>query len=253
MTRRENLRDQYEDALFALLMDDLAWQEGERLLELNERLKNDPDADVPEEVMARCRKVINREFTKKTALKAGRVSWNVFKRAAVAACMTVLLFSVAFAASETVRINTLNLVIEVFDRYTDYSFRPAPEPAPEESDNVKFSGFEVGWVPEGLTMTEQKTMSGYMSTIYEGSHGEYLSIRLYSLGEAGVMGINTEDAVVEDITINEWNASLITTDHFQVIIPFPERKQFLCASFFTEETPPEKEELLRIIEGISLY
>ena len=51
MTRRENLRDQYEDALFALLMDDLAWQEGERLLELNERLKNDPDADVPEEVM----------------------------------------------------------------------------------------------------------------------------------------------------------------------------------------------------------
>ena len=48
MTRRENLRDQYEDALFALLMDDLAWQEGERLLELNERLKNDPDADVPD-------------------------------------------------------------------------------------------------------------------------------------------------------------------------------------------------------------
>lgn len=249
MTRRENLRDQYEDALFALLMDDLAWQEGERLLELNESLKNDPDADIPEEVMARCRKVINREFTKKAALKAGRVSWNVFKRVAVAACMTVLLFSVAFAASETVRINTLNLVIEVFDRYTNYSFSPAPE----ESDNVKFSGFEVGWVPEGLTMTEQKNRSDYVSTIYEGSHGEYLSIRLYTLGEAGVMGINTEDAVVEDITINDWNASLVTTDHFQVVIPFPEKKQIFCASFFTEETPPKKEEFLRIMEGISLY
>lgn len=251
MTRRENLQDQYEDAMFALLMDDLAWQEGERLLALNERLKDDPDAEVPEEVMARCRKVINRAFTKKAALKAGRFSWNVFKRVAIAACMTVLLFSVAFAASETVRVSTMNLMIEVFDRYTDYSFGPAPE----ESDNVKFSGFEVGWMPEGLTMTEQKTMSGYMSTIYEGSHGEYLSIRLYTLGEAGVMGINTEDAVVEDITINDWNASLITTDHFQVVIPFPEKKQIFCASFFTEDifSESEKGEFLKILENVTLY
>ena len=28
MTNREKLQDQYEDALFALLMDDLAWREG---------------------------------------------------------------------------------------------------------------------------------------------------------------------------------------------------------------------------------
>ena len=37
MTNREKLQDQYEDALFALLMDDLAWREGVRLLEENER------------------------------------------------------------------------------------------------------------------------------------------------------------------------------------------------------------------------
>ena len=30
MTRREQLQDQFEDARFALLMDNLAWQEGER-------------------------------------------------------------------------------------------------------------------------------------------------------------------------------------------------------------------------------
>ena len=46
MTNREKLQDQYEDALFALLMDDLAWREGVRLLEENERLKNDPDAKI---------------------------------------------------------------------------------------------------------------------------------------------------------------------------------------------------------------
>ena len=60
MTRREQLQDQFEDARFALLMDNLAWQEGERLLEENERLKHDPSADVPAEVTERCLKVINR-------------------------------------------------------------------------------------------------------------------------------------------------------------------------------------------------
>ena len=91
MTNREKLQDQYEDALFALLMDDLAWREGVRLLEENERLKNDPDAKIREEVIIRCRRTINREFAKKNAAKVCRVSWNVFKRISVAACVAVSL------------------------------------------------------------------------------------------------------------------------------------------------------------------
>ena len=39
MTRREKLQEQYEDALFALLMDDLAVEEGKKAYEENERLK----------------------------------------------------------------------------------------------------------------------------------------------------------------------------------------------------------------------
>ncbi len=249
MTRREQLQDQFEDARFALLMDNLAWQEGERLLEENERLKHDPSADVPAEVTERCLKVINREFAKRNARKAGRISWNVFKRLVIAACVSMLLFSVAFAASETVRVNTLNLLIDVCDRYTDYRFGGDTD----EADTTGFSGYEVEWLPEGMTLTEQNTNPGSVRTVYEGPQGEYLSIRLYTIGKAGVMSVNTEDAVVEDITVNGWDASLITTDHIQVVIPFPERTQFLSVSFFTGEGLPEKEALLRIVEGISLY
>lgn len=251
MTRRENLRDQYEDALFALLMDDLAWQEGERLLELNERLKNDPDADVPEEVMARCRKVINREFTKKTALKAGRVSWNVFKRAAVAACMTVLLFSVAFAASETVRINTLNLVIEVFDRYTDYRFVESPI----DEDAPGFSGFEVGWLPENFVLTEHDQNQYDVWETYEGDNGKYLRIDLESFSDSGVISIDTEDAFIEDITINGHSVTLITKDSFRATMMFPESRQMLFALFYPEDilSESEKGEFLKILESVTLY
>ena len=162
MTRREQLQDQFEDARFALLMDNLAWQEGERLLEENERLKHDPSADVPAEVTERCLKVINREFAKRNARKAGRISWNVFKRIVIAACVSMLLFSVAFAASETVRVNTLNLLIDVCDRYTDYRFGGDTD----EADITGFSGYEVEWLPEGMTLTEQNTNSGSVRTVY---------------------------------------------------------------------------------------
>ncbi len=252
MTRREQLQEQYEDALFALLMDDLAWQEGERLLEENERLKNDPGAAVPEDAMKRCLRVIDREFARKNALKAGRISWNVFKRIAIAACVSMLLFSAAFAASETVRVNTLNLLIDVCDRYTDYRFGGGTDTA----DTTGFSGFEVEWLPEGMTLTDQNIKSGnlcYVRKTYRGPNGEYLNIILDTLGEAGVLSVNTEDAAVEDITVNGWDASLITTDVLQVVIPFPETTQILIVTFSTEDMLPDREVFLRIVEGISLY
>lgn len=252
MTRREQLQEQYEDALFALLMDDLAWQEGERLLEENERLKNDPGAAVPEDAMKRCLRVIDREFARKNALKAGRISWNVFKRIAIAACISVLLFTAAFAASETVRVNTLNLLIDVCDRYTDYRFGGGTDTA----DTTGFSGYEVEWLPEGMTLTDQNIKSDYPNKIrktYEGPNGEYLNVRLSTLTPAGVWSFDTEDAVVENITVNGWDASLITKDGFQLVIPFHETTQILRVIFATGDTLPDREVFLRIVEGISLY
>lgn len=54
MTRREKLQEQYEDALFALLMDDLAVEEGKKAYEENERLKADSSFEVPLESRKRC-------------------------------------------------------------------------------------------------------------------------------------------------------------------------------------------------------
>ena len=47
MTRREELQEAYEDAMFALLMDYVAESEGKKALEENRALQEDPDAEVP--------------------------------------------------------------------------------------------------------------------------------------------------------------------------------------------------------------
>lgn len=247
MTRREHLLDQYENALFALLMDDLAWQEGERLLEENERLKNDPDADVPEEVMTRCRKVINREFTRKHISKVGHASWKVFRRIAVAACMAGLLFTVAFAVSDTVRINTLNLMIETFDRYTNYSFVPSSN---TESASAA-SEFKIGKLPEGFTLTDYKSTQMGEDYTYIGPHGEelYVSLNIFSSGSSPI-SIDTENADIEDITINGREAQLISKDYYQIVVPFPEKMQLLFVAFWSETDLPPKEEFTQIVEDI---
>ena len=100
MNRQEELQDRYEDALFALLMDKIATAEGEEALEEIERLKNDPDAAIPEDVDRRCLQTIQRHFAKQKVYAAGRFTIKAVKYAIMAAGIAGLMFTAAFAVSE---------------------------------------------------------------------------------------------------------------------------------------------------------
>ena len=70
MTQKEQLWEKYEDAVFAILMDAVAEQEGKRGLQLMEELEHDPSAHVPEEVQRRARLIF--KVTKQLCLKKER-------------------------------------------------------------------------------------------------------------------------------------------------------------------------------------
>lgn len=61
MTRREMLVERYEDALFALLMNEVAEAEGRKALEENQRLCDSGEMVIPEEVHRRCLRTIARK------------------------------------------------------------------------------------------------------------------------------------------------------------------------------------------------
>lgn len=75
MKTREQLQEEYEDALFALLMYDVAELEGRCTEEENERLLNDPNARVPEALDRKCLQLINRHFMKKKILRI--IKWSI--------------------------------------------------------------------------------------------------------------------------------------------------------------------------------
>lgn len=245
MTKRERLQEQYEDALFALLIDNIAKLEGKRLLEENERLKSDLSAEVPATSVRRCQRFINREFSKRYARTLYHSWVRMFNKIAPAAFAAVLLFTGAFAASETVRTSTLNLIIELSDTYIDYRF--GEPPMPESS-----SDFDIGWVPEGFVLTEKDSDRYATQVCFEGPHDEILEITLYNLGKSGVISIDTEDAVIENTTINGWDTTLVMKDYIQIAIPVPEREQFLTVVCFADADYLSKDYLLRVVENITL-
>ena len=122
MTKREQLIEQYEDALFALLMDSVAEEEGKKAIELNERLKADPEAEVPAEVRRRCEKLIRQEFNRKKARNLGRMTWKMVQRISVAVMLLLVLLTTAMAASEQLRLSILNVVIRTCEQYTEFTF-----------------------------------------------------------------------------------------------------------------------------------
>ena len=107
-----------EEALFTLLMDQVARQENRQAREAMERLARDPSAAVPALSQRRCMQTIQRGLLRRDLRSAGRVLRRLAGRAAVILAVAALCFSVAFAVSPTLRSQTVRWVVETFDTHT---------------------------------------------------------------------------------------------------------------------------------------
>lgn len=152
MTRHERLREAYEEALFALLMEDVSEEEGARLIEENRRLQEDPSAAVPEEVDRRCLKAIKKSFSKERRRQAGRVTCRVLGNVSMAIVLCMLLFVTAFAASPKLRVTTLNLLIEISDTSAELTLVQSGADGPHSEDA---DGVTAGYAFGGYLLPEQ--------------------------------------------------------------------------------------------------
>lgn len=223
MANRETRKEQYEDALFALLMDEMAQEDGEELLRLNEQLKQDPGTAVPEAVQRRCEKVIGTAFSRRQFRATGRRTARWLSRLLLAAILGVLLFTAAFALSENVRVATLNAVLEVMDDRTRITFEEAPSGAGQSDASNQAdtaSGLEyhyniaLEWIPDGFELDsgnyKENGTSDYV--IYHSPQDGMIvvSVTPYSTGLTG--SLSTEDCEKKDVTVQNHLATLYITN-----------------------------------------
>ena len=217
MTDHERLREQYEDALFALLMEGVAESEGEEALRLNEELKKDPNADVPKDVQKRCEKTIRSAFAQKQLRATGRTAARWLTKVAVVAVLGGLMFTAAFALSEDVRVATLNALIQVMDDRTEITFEGSKaeeiQGAPETVSGLEYHyNIALEWLPTCYTIESGSSDVDGDEITYTDNAGSEIFISIDRYSPDLVYTFDSEDATEKTVEVNGHKATLYITN-----------------------------------------
>lgn len=220
MNEQEDLYAQYEDAFFALLMNEVAEAEGQELLKKNEQLLADPNAAVPEAVSKRCLRTIEKSCRKARFQRNKQTMLRKLNRVALWILVPLLLFAGVFAASETVRVKTLNYLIEEFDVGTTFYFQNDPNSdVPQNFSPIDFSETVQKHIPAEYSLAFKNANELSCILYYVSDSGEEITASEYQLEDIDASVIlDTENAEVQNGVISGQEVVLIyKDDSYQVV------------------------------------
>ena len=246
MTHHEKLVERYEDALFALMMEDVAETEGEKLQELNEQLKCDPAAEIPEELDERCIRTIRTEFGKKNFRSAGRGAVRVFRVISAATLIMMLLFTTAFAASPSFRVQMLSALVETFDDHSETHFN-------DESNSAEMSKIRLEWMPKGYQVDSERFSESRLIVRAKGKSNESLNVAATSISKSRSYSFDTEGATEESVMIQNNEAvvyQMKTEDGDKITVLWTDMEKGWIVRVTGYNI--SKEDMLRISENIEI-
>lgn len=246
MARRQ-AQEQYEDALFAVLMEKAAQLRGRQAFEEMERLNQSEEIEISPETDKRFRRLIARHIRSSQAKLRRKRIRKVLNRVAIAACIAALLAGTALAVSPTLRQKLLDVLVTVTEKSTDFQFSYTGESRELDSlvDSV-VEEFEIGWVPEGFYFDEE--IRSVSDIEYNFSSEDDATIKITkTTADVGWVSIDTENAKVTYIQIRG-NRALVSEKEDGVIVAWSDES---TASFFTVITHGvKKDDVIRIAKNI---
>ena len=236
MTRQEELRERYEEALFALLMDEVARSEGEALLRQTETAPQ-PRREAERNDLGTIRRTVRQKQTR----RVGRASLRVLGKAAMVAGLAASLFLGTFALSEDVRVGTMNLIIEVSEKGTTFSLGNA------RKSSTTLSALIPKWIPEGFSITDSYADEFESWVHYERSEEEFIEFTCLQ-ADGSFINIDSEDAVVETIQVNGQRATLVEKDASLQLVYLTEDQAYFVQVLSNHVS---REDFLQIVDGIT--
>ena len=209
--------ENYEDALMRIVMYQVAQEDGKRLLEELEELKNS-GFEVPEELDEKCIKLIQSacapEERKQVPAMAGTCKkesprrlrlYTAGRMLMVAILAAVVLFCAAYAANEQFRVDTLNFFLELQENGTQLFFDfGGSETKWPSTINGEFA-FEFTYIPEGFELIKQEVyeMTGFFSR-YQRFDDEYSNFyfAIDSINSGTGISIGAPNADIINTTIH---------------------------------------------------
>lgn len=241
---QNELWERYEDAMFTLLMDEVAHQEGQEQLEWKKQLNNDPSAALPEEVRKKGEQTIRKAFAAQSRRSARHVGFRLFQRIAVAVMLVILTAVCAFAAFPEMRVNVLNMIEQTFSDHTDFNVTSG------DSDEYSSANFTIkpAWLPENFSLTDEGENNASVFSMYENGAEGVLFISENEATDLS-MAVDTENAEKQDIKIQDYQAKLIEKDNWRCILFLVPEKNMLV--YIDAENVPT-EQVIKVAENIQI-
>ncbi|MBQ9392532.1 MAG: DUF4367 domain-containing protein [Oscillospiraceae bacterium] len=245
MTRLERLYENYEDALFSLLMEDVAEAEGRAALEENERLKNDPSAALSEGLQRKMMGAIRRGFAMRDLRTAGRISVKVIGKVAILVTAFVLSFSIAFAASAEVREAAAEWIISTYDDHLEFVIK---DDDALNNDEVQGSSrrnvignveVDIGWLPDDMKLFVSSRGENYIILDYRDREEiKQFIVYIKEAMEGGRFSIDSEDCQLSFMNI-QGKSALVSTKKQSNTIFMPMDEIGAVAIYNSEGMSPE--------------
>ena len=201
---RQQLVEQYEEAAISLLMDEYAEADGARLLqEYEAAVRNKDLPEIPVDLDEKCRKLIEKSFTKQEhKLRINRVR-RIAAKAAVVVLTLFGLSTITVLSVDALRIPVLNFLMDQSGRYSTGAFdnNIDTEDAAADSTVIQFEnnlpdGYEVVQYDFGDT-------SGLVLCVNKENNIIYLEVDRTT----GGLNVDTEDSEYKELDFHGYSAA----------------------------------------------
>lgn len=247
MTRHEQLTENYEDALFELLMEGVIERESGKIEEEYEQLKSEPGFSVPPELDRSCLAAIKKACRKRRNRYVGKKVYGAFSKIAVIILVILVLFSSAYAAFPAVRVGVLNLVIEVSEIATTLWMDDPQTAVPENEGSAALVHYSYSGIPDEFSLVSSSETSFSSCDYYENSSKKYIEFSTVS-AQGTLLNVNTENAdSVEELTVSGFKSLLVDRGDL-LILTLADTDAGMFITLFTDAL--SKAELLAIADTI---
>lgn len=238
----KQVREDYENALFRLVMHNVAEQEGRKFLEENRAMG--PPETPSEATLSNFEALLSTRLRRQQLLIRRLSRLATVRKMAAAMFIGIVVFVTAMTTVQAFRVRVMNLWLDIRPEYTTFKLKEKNTGSPYDDD------FTVNWInayvptviPEGYTVSSMSIGALHREIIYESN----ASLITYSeLNESVSPTLDTENADhIETVNINGNSGILIVKNEWTTVI------WAIDESIFRLRTQTDIETAIKVARGV---
>ncbi len=210
---KDKLYENYEDSLWKVLMYEYAEVEGKKFVEENETLKKEDKYKPSPEAVKKFNKKMNAAFRKPKYRNLMKSIWPVVNKAAVFIVMIGVIFSISFTFVSGFRIQVLNLILSLEEKYTLIKLDD------NGNENIIADNLYVNWhnayvptyIPQGYNIYNLTNTLDFKTIDYINNEDDV--INFCELNASMENTLDTENAsLIKNVDINGNEGLLVVKD-----------------------------------------